>query len=115
MIKDAEKFSDDDKKTRERVEARNDLESYSYNLKNQLADKDKLGSKLADDEKSTIEAAIEQAINFLDNNQEADTEALKKAKKELEDVVQPIIAKLYQGQGPPPTADGAEEDLRDEL
>lgn len=47
MIKDAEKFADDDKKLKERVEARNDLESYAYSLKNQLSDKDKLGSKVS--------------------------------------------------------------------
>lgn len=46
MIKDAEKFADDDKKLKERVEARNELESYAYSLKNQLADKEKLGAKV---------------------------------------------------------------------
>lgn len=46
MIKDAEKFADDDKKLKERVEARNDLESYAYSIKNQLGDKDKLGAKV---------------------------------------------------------------------
>jgi molecular chaperone DnaK (HSP70) len=46
MIKDAEKFSDEDKKLKERVEARNELESYSYSLKNQLGDKEKLGAKV---------------------------------------------------------------------
>lgn len=46
MIKDAEKFADDDKKLKERVESRNDLESYAYSLKNQIADKDKLGAKV---------------------------------------------------------------------
>ena len=47
MIKDAEKFSDEDKKLKERVEARNELESYAYSLKNQLGDKDKLGAKVS--------------------------------------------------------------------
>lgn len=47
MIKDAEKFADDDKKLKERVEARNELESYAYSLKNQLQDKEKLGSKVS--------------------------------------------------------------------
>lgn len=46
MIKDAERFADDDKKLKERVEARNDLESYAYSLKNQLQDKEKLGAKV---------------------------------------------------------------------
>lgn len=47
MIKDAEKFADDDKKLKERVESRNELESYAYSLKNQIGDKDKLGAKVS--------------------------------------------------------------------
>ncbi len=47
MIKDAEKFADDDKKLKERVESRNELESYAYSLKNQISDKDKLGAKVS--------------------------------------------------------------------
>ncbi|XP_055326623.1 endoplasmic reticulum chaperone BiP isoform X2 [Sitodiplosis mosellana] len=115
MIKDAEKFSDEDKKLKERVEARNELESYAYSLKNQVGDKDKLGAKLSDDEKSTIEKAVDGAIKWLEENPEADSEEYKKQKKEVEDVVQPIIAKLYQGQpdGAPPT--GGDDDLKDEL
>lgn len=115
MVKDAEKFADDDKKLKERVEARNELESYAYSLKNQLADKDKLGAKLSDEEKTTMESAIDESIKWLEGNQDADVEDYKKQKKQLEDVVQPIIAKLYQGQGPPPPQPGAEDDLKDEL
>ncbi|KAL6449398.1 hypothetical protein ACFW04_000764 [Cataglyphis niger] len=97
MIKDAEKFADDDKKLKERVEARNELESYAYSLKNQLADKEKLGSKVSDADKTTMEEAIEEKIKWLEENQDTDPEEYKKQKKELSDIVQPIIAKLYQG------------------
>jgi len=115
MIRDAEKFSDEDKKLKERVEARNELESYAYSLKNQIGDKDKLGAKLSDDEKSTIETSVDAAIKWLEENPEADGDEYKAQKKKVEDVVQPIIAKLYQGQpgGPPPT--GGDDDLKDEL
>jgi len=115
MIRDAEKFSDEDKKLKERVEARNELESYAYSLKNQIGDKEKLGAKLSDDDKTTIEKAVDGAIKWLEENPEAESEEYKKQKKEVEDIVQPIIAKLYQGQpgGPPPT--GGDDDLKDEL
>merc|ERR1711939_288413 len=43
MVNDAEKFADEDKKVKEKVEARNEFESYAYSLKNQIGDKDKLG------------------------------------------------------------------------
>jgi chaperone protein DnaK len=116
MIKDAEKFADEDKKLKERVEARNELESYAYSLKNQIADKDKLGAKLSDSDKEKIEEAVNEKISWLESNSEADSDAFKAQKKELEDVVQPIIAKLYQGQGGAPPPGGDEEEFdKDEL
>ncbi|XP_058446548.1 endoplasmic reticulum chaperone BiP [Malaya genurostris] len=116
MIKDAERFADDDKKLKERVEARNELESYAYSLKNQIGDKDKLGAKLSDDDKSKMEEVIDEKIKWLDENQDAEAEDYKKHKKELEDVVQPIIAKLYASSGgAPPPAGGEDDDLKDEL
>merc|ERR1712034_195001 len=58
MINDAEKFADEDAALKGKVEARNELESYAYSLKNQLSDKEKLGGKLNDDEQSKIEEVI---------------------------------------------------------
>ena len=55
MIKDSERFAEEDKKVKDRVDAKNELESYVYSLKTQIADKDKLGGKLSSDDKSTIE------------------------------------------------------------
>jgi heat shock protein 5 len=114
MIKDAEKFADDDKKIKEKVEAKNELESYAYSLKNQLSDKEKLGGKITDDDKTTIETAVEEAIKWLESNGDAEVSDLKARKKQLEDAVQPIIAKLYAGTGGPQP--GAEtESEKDEL
>merc|ERR1711993_182443 len=115
MINDAEKFADDDAKLKDRVEARNELESYAYSLKNQINDKEKLGAKLSNEDKEKIEEAVNEKISWLEENQEAAGEDFKKQKKELEDAVQPIIAKLYQqGGGPPPGAgEGEEEDETD--
>merc|ERR1712033_79657 len=118
MINDAEKFADEDAALKSKVEARNELESYAYSLKNQLSDKEKLGGKLSDDEQSKIEEVINEKIAWLEENQDASADELKAQKKEMEDIVQPIIAKLYQGQGgAPPGDDGGEEDdeYKDEL
>jgi len=106
MIKDAEKFADEDKKIKDRVESRNELESYAYSLKTQIGDKEKLGAKLADEDKTKIEEAVEAAIKWLESNQEAESSEYKKEKKNLEDIVQPIIAKLYQQQGGPGAGQG---------
>jgi len=114
MINDAEKFADEDKALKERVEARNELESYAYSLKNQINDAEKLGGKLSDEEKTTIEEAVNEQIEWLDANQEADAEAFQEHKKTLEGIVQPIVSKLYEGQAPPPGAEEPEGD-HDEL
>jgi len=117
MINDAEKFADEDKALKERVESRNELESYAYSLKNQIGDNEKLGGKLSEDEKETISKAVEEQIEWLDANQDAEAEDYKTHKKELESIVQPIVGKLYEGQGgaPPEGGEGDEYDDKDEL
>merc|ERR1711931_247512 len=117
MIQDAEMFADEDNKLKAKVESRNELESYAYSLKTQINDKDKLGSKISDEDKETIETAVEAKISWLEENQEAEAEDYKAQKKELEDTVNPIISKLYaQGGAPPPGGDAEEDDMdKDEL
>lgn len=117
MINDAEKFADEDAKLKGKVEARNELESYAYSLKNQLSDKEKLGGKLSDEDKEKVEEIVNEKIAWLEENSDAEAEDLKAQKKEMEDIVQPIIAKLYQGGAPPPgeEEEGGDEDTKDEL
>ena len=118
MINDAEKFADEDAKLKGKVEARNELESYAYSLKNQLSDKEKLGGKLSDEDKEKIEEIVNEKIAWLEENSEAEAEDLQAQKKEMEEIVQPIIAKLYQGGAPPPGEgedEGGDEETKDEL
>jgi len=121
MIKDSEKFADEDKKVKEKVEAKNELESYVYSLKNQLSDKEKLGGKLSSEEKETITNAVEEKIKWLESNSNAEVDEFKEQKKALEEIVNPIMTKLYQGAGgAPPTGEGEGEsgsssDDKDEL
>eukprot|EP00911_Craspedida_sp_UC1_P002592 UC1_evm1s1920 len=112
MVNDAEKFADEDKKVKERVEARNEIEGYLYGLKNQVNDEEKLGSKLSEDDKTTILEAVDEKISWLEENQEADSEEYKDAKKEVEDIVGPIIKGLYNEAG---AGGDPEEDEHDEL
>merc|ERR1712135_94229 len=65
MIKDAEMFAEEDKKVAERAFAKSELEQYVYSLKNQVADEEKLGGKLDDEEKETINDGIESTIEWL--------------------------------------------------
>ena len=108
MINDAERFAEDDKKMKDRVDSKNELESLAYSLKNQLKDEEKLGGKLDEDDKKKISEAVESTIEWLDGHPEAETEEFKAKKEELEGVVNPIVSKLYQqaggqpGGAPPP-------------
>lgn len=113
MVADAEKFAEEDNKVKARVEARNGLEGYLYGLKNQLNDDEKLGGKLSDDDKSTIEEIVNEKIEWLSENEEADAEEFEEVKKEVEDIVTPIVSQLYQDAGGAMPDDEGEE--HDEL
>lgn len=79
---------------------------------------DTIVPQVSDSDKTKMEEAIDEKIKWLEENQDAETEDYKAQKKELEDIVQPIIAKLYQGAGgapPPSSADDDDDDLKDEL
>jgi len=117
MVKDAETFADEDAKMKEKVDAKNEFESYAYSLKNQIKDKDKLGGKLSEEDKTTLEKAVDESISWLESNANADTAELKAEKKKLEDIATPIVSKLYQGQGggaPPPGGEGGPTPESDE-
>jgi len=116
MVQEAEDAADDDKKLKERVEARNSLENYIYQIRNSINDDEKLGSKIGAEDKETIEDIIKETIEWLDDNQMADKEEFDAQYKQVEKVVQPIISKLY-GQAGGPGGDYDDEDLgsHDEL
>merc|ERR1719236_115067 len=101
MIKDSEKFAAEDDAMKEKVDAKNEFESYAYSLKNQIKDKDKLGGKLSEEDKASLEKSVDEAISWLESHADATTEELKAEKKKLEDIATPIVSKLYQGQAPP--------------
>merc|ERR1712033_162839 len=71
MINDAEKYADEDKKIKERVDARNELESYAYSLNNQINDKEKLGAKIEAGDKEKIEEILDEKLKWLETNQDA--------------------------------------------
>jgi heat shock protein 5 len=107
MVREAEEFADEDKEMKEKIDARNALEGYAYNMKNQINDEEKLGGKIDDEDKETIEEAVNDAIDWLDENSDsADKEELQEKLKELEGVCNPIVSKIYQSSG----GEGGDED-----
>jgi heat shock protein 5 len=118
MVREAEEFEESDKAMREKVEARNGLESVAYGLRNQVNDKEKLGSKLSDEDKKTIEDAVKETVEWLDENQNAEKDDYDEQKKKLQDVTNPIIQRVYQQSGgAPPSEDGegASDESTDDL
>ena len=96
MLNEAEKWADQDKEQKERIDAKNELEQYSYTLKRQLDDKDQLGGKISEEDKEKITEIVSNKLDWLKENEEGSAEDFKAAKKEIEDIAQPIIAALYQ-------------------
>uniref|UniRef100_A0A803L2H8 Uncharacterized protein n=1 Tax=Chenopodium quinoa TaxID=63459 RepID=A0A803L2H8_CHEQI len=113
MVREAEEFAEEDKKVKERIDARNSLETYIYNMKNQISDADKLADKLESDEKEKIEAAIKEALEWLDDNQGGEKEDYEEKLKEVEAVCNPIITAVYQRSGGPSGESADSEDAED--
>lgn len=99
MIADAEKFADEDKALKEKIDARHSLQNYVYTMRNTVEDKDKLADKLSEDDKSTIQDAITETEDWLNSNDDADREAIEEQMKELQSICDPIIASIYDSQG----------------
>ncbi|KIL69687.1 hypothetical protein M378DRAFT_97519 [Amanita muscaria Koide BX008] len=98
MVQEAEKYKSEDDAAAARITSKNGLESYAYNLRNSLSD-EKLASKFDADDKSKLETAVNETIQWLDNSQEASKEEYELKQKELEGVANPIMMKVYGAAG----------------
>eukprot|EP00253_Pinus_taeda_P016942 PITA_16942 len=98
MVRDSETYKAEDEEHKKKLEAKNSLENYAYSVRNTIRD-DKIAAKLDPSDKTKIEDALEQTIQWLDNNQLADADEFDDKMKELENTCNPIIAKMYQGAG----------------
>jgi heat shock protein 5 len=99
MVADAEKFADEDKALKEKIDAKHQLENYIYQMRNTIEDKEKLADKLDDSDKNTIAEALSEAGDWLSSNDDAEKDDLEEHFKDLQRVCDPIIAKVYQDQG----------------
>jgi len=109
MLRAAEEFAEEDARMAETVQAKNQLESAAYNLKNQLDDEEKLGGRLSDEDKETLFEAANDVIDWLDDNTDADRDDYKEKQQEFDDIVQPILKDFYQqnpGAGGGPGGEG---------
>ncbi|KAJ1521409.1 hypothetical protein ONE63_003083 [Megalurothrips usitatus] len=98
MVSDAEKYRNEDEQQKDRISAKNNLESYCFNMKSTVED-DKMKDKISDAEKQQILDKCNETVKWLDANQLAEKEEYEHKQKEVEGVCNPIITKLYQGAG----------------
>ncbi len=95
MVADAEKFADEDKALKEKIDAKHQLENYIYQMRNTIEDKEKLADKIDAEDKSSIQDALSEASDWLSSNDDADKDDLEEHLKTLQRVCDPIIAKVY--------------------
>lgn len=109
MVREAEESADEDKKLKERAEARNSLENYVYSLRNTLKDEEK-AAQLSPEDKEKVDEVVKEAISWLEANPTADKEDLDEQYRAVEKVAAPIMSKMYGSQehaqaGPVPNHD----------
>merc|ERR1712151_729305 len=119
MIKEAEQFADEDKKVKERVDAKNAFDGYLHSMRSATegsGDNKGLSEKLDEEEKEKIQDALKDGQSWLDSNPEADAEEIKEKHKEVEGICAPIVSKYYgAGGGGGGGGEEEEEEAHDEL
>jgi len=88
MVRDAERYKEEDEKYAKRVAAKNGLENYCYQMKSSV-------EKIEGEDKETVEGKVSEILEWMNSNQSAETEEYEEKQKELTDVCTPIIAKMY--------------------
>jgi heat shock protein 1/8 len=112
MVSEAEKYKAEDEAQKEKIGAKNSLESYCFNMKTTIED-EKYKDKIPEGDRKTLLDKCEETISWLDRNHSAELDEFKDKQKEVEVVCNPIITKLYQGAaGSMPGSCGAESGQR---
>jgi len=101
MVKDADKYRAEDDKQKERIQAKNSLESYVFAMKQSIED-EKLRDKINDSDRTKIQDKCKEVLDWLDKNQLAEKDEFDHKQKELEGICNPIIMKAYQAGGGAP-------------
>jgi heat shock protein 1/8 len=101
MVQEAEKYKAEDEGQRDRVAAKNSLESYCFNMKQTIED-EKIKDKISEEDRKKVEDKCSETLAWLDANQTAEKDEFEHHQKELEGVCNPIVTKLYASAGGAP-------------
>ena len=94
MVREAEEFAEQDAAEKDKVQARNTLEAYLYNLKNSI--NDTLEGKLDEDDNGTLLKTVEDTLVWLEDNPAAEKDDYDEKQKEVEQVANPILKRAYE-------------------
>merc|ERR1712178_334978 len=98
LVQEAERYKAEDEANKGRVEAKNGLENYAFQIRNSIND-EKLAGKVSEEDKTKINDAVQSTTSWLDANQNAEKEEFEAKQKELEGICLPILQSLGGGEG----------------
>jgi len=105
MVREAEQFADEDKAAAEKIQAKNGLESYCYSMKNTMGE-EKTKAALGEEDVKAVTDKVDEVMQWLDTADNAEKEEFESMQKDLEEVANPIMQKLYAAGGAPDGAAG---------
>ncbi|KAG2546489.1 heat shock 70 kDa protein BIP2 [Panicum virgatum] len=121
MVREAEEFAEEDRRVRERVDARNRLENYVHRMRAAVKDGGGVAGKIGEEDRERMEAALAEALEWLEEQdggaRTAEKEDYEEKLREVEEVCGPIIKQVYEksGGGAGGSAGAADEDDVNEL
>lgn len=93
MTREAEEFAEEDRMVKEKIDAKNKLETYVYNMKSSL---EKLAEKIGEEDKEKMEEVLKEALEWLEENVNAEKDDYEEKLKEVESVCNPVIKSVYE-------------------
>ena len=96
MVQEAEQYAEEDRLVKERIDAKNGLESYLYNLKNTLEDG---ADKLSAEDRKDLADIVDETLDWMDDNTAVDKEEYLEKQKEVEQIANPIMRNFYSNGG----------------
>lgn len=100
LVQEAERYKSEDEANRARVEAKNALENYAFQVRNSV-NEEKLAEKLSEEDKKKINDAVTATTKWLDSNQQAEKEEFEEKQRALEALVTPVFSSAAEAGGMP--------------
>jgi len=101
MVREAEQYAEEDKDAKERIDAKNSLESYCYQMKNTISE-EKFKSAVSEEDVTALTSKVDEVMAWLDTAENATKEEFDSMQKDLESIANPIMTKMYQAGGGAP-------------